>query len=85
MTQIWQIWGGNAVHESISRSIFFFPLYFLVLENKIFLPSFSFFLVYEYKVLFFSFHSSYLDYKHKVLVIQIRRVERKEENLVLVN
>ena len=48
----------NAVSESISQRIFFFPLfYFLVLEDKVFLPSFCFFLVYKYEVLFYSFFS----------------------------
>ena len=35
--------GDTAVRESTSRSIILNPLYFLVLENKVFLPSFSFF------------------------------------------
>ena len=53
--------------ESISRSILLDTLYFLVLENKLFLPSFSFFLVYENDVFFSSFYSLYLKYEHKLL------------------
>ena len=59
--------GGNAVLESTSRSILLDPLYFLVLEKKVFLPSFPFFRVYKNDVLFYSFYYLYLKYEHRVL------------------
>ena len=43
------------------------PLYFLVLEKKVFLPYFSFFRVYKNEVLFYSFYYLYLDFNHGVL------------------
>ena len=52
--------GGNAVHESISPSIFLDPLYFLFLVNKAFLTSFFSFRVYENEVLFSSFYNLFL-------------------------
>ena len=55
------------IREYTSQSILIDPLYILVLEKKVFLPSFSFFRVYENEVLFFSFYSSYLDYEHEML------------------
>ena len=54
------------VSESTSRSILLDPLYILVLEKRVFLPSFSFFRVYENYVLFSSFYSLYLEYEYGV-------------------
>ena len=59
--------GYSAVREYISRIILLDPLYFLGLENKFFLPSLSFFLVYENGFIFSSFYYLYLKYKHEVL------------------
>ena len=56
-----------AVRESTSWSILLDPLYFLVLEKKVFLPSLSFFRVYENNVLLSSFNSLNLEYYHGVL------------------
>ena len=57
----WMVWVTmDAVRESTSRSILIYPLDFLVLEKKVFLPSFLFFRVYENDVLFSSFYSLYL-------------------------
>ena len=56
-----------SVLEYISQRILFDPLYFLVLGNKFFLPSFYFFRVYDNKVLFSSFYSLYFKYEHDVL------------------
>ena len=67
MTQISQILEENAVCESTSKSILLDPLNFLVLEEKFFLPSISFFRVYGNDVLFSSFCSLYLEHKHGVL------------------
>ena len=56
-----------SVLESTSRSILPDLLYFLVLENKVFLPYFYFFIVYENNFLFSSFYYFYLKYKHGLL------------------
>ena len=55
------------VREYILRSILLDPLYFLVLENKLFLPCLSFFRVYKKDVLLSSFYSLYLKYEHGLL------------------
>ena len=56
-----------SVRESISLSILLDPLYFLVLGNRVFLPSFSFFRFYWKNVLFSSLYSIYLKCEHKLL------------------
>ena len=55
------------IREYTSQSILIDPLYILVLEKKVFLPSFSFFLVYNNNVLFSSFYYFYFGYKKGLL------------------
>ena len=56
-----------AVCEYTLQSILLDPLYFLVLGNKVFLPSFSFFEFTKNGVPFSYFYSLYLKYEHKFL------------------
>ena len=46
------IWVINVVSDFIFRIIFFFPFYFLVLEKKVFLSSFSYFCLQAYCALY---------------------------------
>ena len=60
--------GGGGLYMTLYCRASSYVLSFIsVWEEKLFLPFFSFFQVYEYRVLFLSFYSCYLDYKHKVL------------------
>ena len=56
----------------LTENILLSYILLLVLENRAILPSFSFFWVYEYGVLFSSFYYYYLDYEHEVIYITYR-------------
>ena len=47
-------------YVDLPHGTYYYILFFLVLEDKVFLPSFSFFRVYNNDVIFSSFYSLYL-------------------------